>query len=95
MAVVMFMHWPGATPEQYDQAWEKLGVDDDPADGGLMHSCWFDDHGMHVVDVWESQGQFESFMGTRLQPVVSEVGIEGEPQVTFHDLHNRWVSSAA
>jgi len=90
MATVMAMRWEGVSPEQYDTVMDKLRLDDDPPSGGRIHLCGFDGGSMRVIDVWDSQDAFEGFMGSRLQGVVQEVGLEGEPQVEYYDAYNAW-----
>jgi hypothetical protein len=42
---------------------------------------------LHVLDVWESEQAFGTFMQERLQPAIQEIGIQGEPDVKFFPLH--------
>ncbi len=96
MAVVMVMHWPEATREQYDEARRRVGWEADQPEGGLVHLAWVEDDGLHVVDVWESQAAFERFANERLMPVVKgELGIPGEPSVRYAELHARFIPQAA
>jgi hypothetical protein len=90
MATVMRMRWEGVTPDQYEAAWEKLDLDSSPADGILRHIAWFDESGMHIVDIWESQDHFERFLGERIMPAVTEVGLEGQPAVEYRPLQREW-----
>src|SRR5688500_16535660 len=77
----------GFTQEQYEESVRKL-VDkdalDSPADwpvaGLLAHIAGQGENGFRVVDVWESQEAFEQF-GAHLMPVLSELGVEGRPEV--------------
>jgi hypothetical protein len=88
MATVMEMTWAGVTPEQYDEARERVAWEDAVPLGGLFHVAWFADGALHVVDVWESQGAFEAFAHDRLMPVVQgELGLPGEPAVRFAPVH--------
>ena len=90
MAAVMEMHWPEVTTDLYDKARAGVGWEEDRPDGAVFHVAWMGDDGFHVVDVWESQAAFETFAEQRLMPVVKgEIGIPGEPNVTFSDAH-RW-----
>ena len=86
MATVMLMHWREATPEDYDQAREKVGWDRDVPDGARLHVSGFGDDGLHVTDVWESEQAFGTFMEKRLAPAIQEIGIQGQPVVTFFPL---------
>jgi hypothetical protein len=87
MATIMLMHWREATPEQYDQAREKVGWDRDVPAGAKLHVSGFGDDGLHVLDVWESEQAFGTFMEQRLQPAIQEIGIQGQPDVKFFPLH--------
>ena len=87
MPVVISLEWDGVTPEQYDDAHEKVNWEGDTPDGALLHVPWFADGAMHVTDVWDSAEQFERFVNERLMPGVQEIGIEGEPRVEINPLH--------
>ena len=89
MAVVMYMEWDGVTPEQYDEARDRVDWEGNVPDGANLHVPWFVDGGIRVVDVWESAEQFQAFAEQRLMPGVQEVGIDGEPRVQIHPLHSR------
>ena len=87
MAVVMHMEWDGVTPEQYDQARERVNWEGEVAEGARLHVPWFVDDGLRVTDVWESAEDFDRFVNERLMPAVQELGIEGEPRVQVNPLH--------
>jgi hypothetical protein len=93
MATVMLMKWSSVTPEQYDAALGAVNWEGDPPDGGIFHVAWFDG-GLNVADVWESADDFNRFANERLMPGIAHLGIEGEPDVTFHDAH-RYFDAAA
>jgi hypothetical protein len=88
MAVLLQMKWDGVTRDEYDRVIQELGIDDNPADGGMLHLAGVDDDGLRVIDVWESQEAFERFAEARLMPTVQKVGLDGQPDVTFVELHN-------
>ncbi len=94
MAVVMKMRWPGVTRAEYDKALEVVGWEQDPAQGGRNHVAWFDAEGVfHVVDVWDSEEDFQRFADERLMPGLASAGIlagKDEPSVTFARLHRHW-----
>jgi hypothetical protein len=87
MAVIMLMHWREATPEQYDRARAMVGWDRDVPSGAKLHVSGFSNDGLHVTDVWDSEQSFNSFMEQRLQPAIQEIGIQGQPEVTFVPVH--------
>jgi hypothetical protein len=86
MATVMLMHWPEVTKEQYEQARAMVNWEGDQPKGGKYHVSWFDG-GLHVLDVWDSQADFEKFAAERLGPAVQKIGITSQPNVTFGDVH--------
>ena len=85
--IVMQMRWDGATPEQYDKMAAKLDWEGNPPDGGIQHVAWFDEGGMNVVDVWESEEAFNSFIQSQVMPAVQELGIPGQPDVKISQAH--------
>ena len=75
MAVAMFMHWSGVTPDQYDAVMARLGLDSNPAAGGVLHVAALTDDGLEVCDVWQTEQAFHGFLEQRLLPVADELGI--------------------
>jgi hypothetical protein len=82
--IVMQMRWAGVTPEQYEEARSRVDWEGEPADGGLLHVAGFDGDDLRVTDVWESPEHFQRFAEERLMPAVKEIGIAGEPEVSFY-----------
>ncbi|WP_235459427.1 hypothetical protein [Streptomyces olivochromogenes] len=92
MAVVMSMSWAGVSPEQYETVREAVGSEEVAPVGGQVHVAWFDDHGLHVIDVWESEETFQTFFAERLAPAVEKAGITGTPESDFAPLHRRFIA---
>ncbi|HXG75960.1 MAG TPA: hypothetical protein VNJ53_05270 [Gaiellaceae bacterium] len=88
MAVAMFMHWPGVTPDQYDALMTRLDLDANPAAGSILHLAAVTDDGLEVCDVWQTEQAFRGFLESRMLPAVREIGIEGEPTVQLVPLRN-------
>lgn len=87
MAVAMRLSWAGITPEQYEEARERVGWERDVPEGAIFHAVYFDDEGAKVGDVWESEELFQRFATERLMPVIAEMGITEEPQIQFQQLY--------
>jgi hypothetical protein len=66
------------------------GANPDWPSGTISHVAGFDGDGMYVVDVSESQEDFDAFVESRLQPAFEAVGGILEPQVTTFDVHNSY-----
>jgi len=92
MAVAMFMHWPGMKSDQYDSVMARLGLDANPAAGGVLHVAALTEEGLKVCDVWQTEQAFRGFLEQRLLPVASELGIEGQPEITLFPLHNLYAA---
>ncbi len=92
MAVAMFMRWSGVTSDQYDAVMTGLGLDSNPAAGGVLHVAALTDEGLEVCDVWQTEQAFRGFFENRFQPVASELNIEGQPEITLVQLHNLYAA---
>ena len=90
MAVAVQMDFEGATLDQYDQVIEKMGFapEGDGAEGGIFHWVAATADGIRIVDVWETQEQFEAFAAQEIGPITMAVGVPNPPTVTFYEVHN-------
>ncbi|MFN2469893.1 MAG: hypothetical protein ABR583_02685 [Gaiellaceae bacterium] len=87
MAQVMKMRWEGFTPDKYDALRPIVRWETEPPEGLVFHVAWFRDGGIVVVDVWESQEQFDRFFQDRLMPGIQQVGMEGQPTTNWYEAH--------
>lgn len=87
MPVVMYMEWEGVTPAQYNETRAKVAWETNVPQGAILHIPCFTDTGIRVVDIWESEGDFDAFVQQRLMPAVAVLGIRGEPRVDIRPLH--------
>ena len=95
MATVMEMRWPSISRDDYERAREAVDWEGNVPHGAIFHVSWFED-GLRVLDVWESQQDFERFANERPMPKLQELGIgSDEPDVQFHDAHAYFAPIAA
>jgi hypothetical protein len=90
MAIVRIVQPQMITTEIYDQVNAKMGIEDSPPDGLIVHTAGFVDGVFQIVDVWESAEHARRFDTERLVPAITEVigaGPPGEPQSTEYELH--------
>ena len=87
MATVMLMHWPEVSREEYEKARKEVNWEGDVPQGARFHVVWFGADGFHVLDLWDSQADFERFVERRLMPAVQKIGIQGQPKVEFAEAH--------
>jgi len=62
----------------------------DTPDGALFHWVAQTPEGLRVVDVWETQEEFDKFAAEQIGPYSQEAGLQ-PPQTATHDVHNHFV----
>jgi ketosteroid isomerase-like protein len=87
MAVIAEVILRGISAEQYDAVRERTGWVEHVPDGGLAHLTWWEGQDCHNVDAWENEAAFSAFAEQRLGPVMAALGLDIEPEVTFHPAH--------
>jgi hypothetical protein len=95
MAVCLVMQFAGMDAGQYEEVMEELGLrgaNPDWPSGIISHVAGFTNDGMYVVDVWESQQDFDAFVESRLTPAFEAVGGLPQPQVTTFNVHNSYAA---
>ncbi len=77
----------GATPEQYDQVSERIGMGDSPPPGAQFHvAALAEDGTIRVLEIWDSREQAEQFT-ERVLAGRAELGVTTEPSMTYLDVH--------
>ena len=87
MAIGIYFNPASMNAGQYDEAIRRLDAAGagKPA-GRLYHACFGSGDKLQVVDVWESQQDFDTF-GATLMPILQEIGLDpGQPMV--EPVHN-------
>ena len=93
MAVALIMQFAGIDTGKYEAVMEKLGLrsaNPNWPKGILSHVAGRTSEGLCVVDVWESQQDFDAFMNSRLKPAFDAVGGLPQPRVTSFQVHNSY-----
>jgi hypothetical protein len=80
--VAIYFHPEKLNAEQYGAVVNQLAKDGPWPPAGLVHhSCFGEEGGLMVYEVWETQDALEAF-GQRLMPVLQEHKIDpGQPHV--------------
>jgi len=76
MPIALVQTWAegGNDTSNYDAITEKMGIRDNPPEGGIVHTAGATpDGGFRIFDVWESREHMERFMQERLMPAVMEI----------------------
>jgi|SRR6202035_2712922 hypothetical protein len=94
MAVIAHVVLRGVTPDQYDAVRAEAGWLRDPPVGGISHCTWWEGADCHNVDAWEDEDAFGAFGETRLGPALAKVGVDAEPEASFHPAHEVFLPRA-
>ena len=95
MAVLAIFTGEGFTQPMYEALRSEVMWETNLAAGALIHACGFDEAGnLHVADVWASMDEMNAFVGTRLIPGMTKLGIP-IPSVSVFPTYNINVRSAA
>ena len=87
MAVGLMMEFTGVTQEQYDAVMEELDLGGTMPPGGISHAAGPMDGGWRVVDVWESQEDFDAFFRDKLERALQNAGVP-PPQLQTWAVYN-------
>src|SRR4051812_15482272 len=87
VAVIAEVLLRGITQEQYDAVRARAGWTQELPEGGLAHLTWWDGGDCRNADAWESEAAFAAFGEQRLGPALAALGLEVQPEVTFHPAH--------
>lgn len=89
MAIGFLIEVPGGTQAKYDQTMIELNVAQQPISGLLFHTAGPIEGGWRVIDIWEDESKFETFLQTRLGPALQKVEMP-EPRIQRIDVHNTY-----
>jgi hypothetical protein len=86
MAVAVTIDIAGGNPQLYEKVIAEVFPDGKLPEGWQMHVAGPTENGWRVVNVVESQEQFETFARERLLPATQRVG-DPAPEVTFFPVY--------
>jgi hypothetical protein len=89
------MEFDGMNAGQYEAVMDELGLrSETPSwpNGIISHTAGFTSDGMYVVDVWNSQQNFDAFVQNRLRPAFNAVGDLPQPRVITFDVYNSYTA---
>lgn len=87
MSAVIMQRWDALTPEQYDELRELVGWDRDVPAGMRFHVATFTDGILRMLDVFDSEAQFDAFVQTRIVPGLQKLGISSVPEKIVGQVH--------
>jgi quinol monooxygenase YgiN len=83
MAIGMFFDGVGISQAQYDQVLQQVMPGNERAPGLLHHLAGTTEHGIYVMEVWESQEALDRFVQEKLRPAFQAANMSGEPPKVF------------
>jgi hypothetical protein len=94
MAIGQVLQFSGGSIDKYDAVRAELGWDGEKnkPEGLLGHAAGATDDGFCVIEWWNSQGDWDTFFTSRLQPAFEKVGDIPQPQVTSFAVHASYVA---
>ncbi len=89
MAIGQVMKFSGVGTDKYDAVRAELGWDGEKGkpSGLLAHAVGKTDEGFCVIEWWDSEGDWDTFFSSRLQPAFGKVGDMPQPEVTRFTVH--------
>ena len=74
MAVLCKFEDEGFTKEMYEELGKQIDFEHNHPKGEIFHAVGFDNSGkFHVVDIWESEEDFNNFVSSKLKPVLEKI----------------------
>ncbi len=87
MAIGFLLEFAGATSDQYDRTLARLELGGKLPSGGRFHIAGPTDDGFRVVDVWETQDDFDRFFEEKLGAALQAEGMPA-PTISTWPVHN-------
>ncbi len=77
------------TTRNYDEIGRRMGLEDDPPPGLILHAAGFAGAAFRMVEIWETAEDEERFARERLMPTVREVVRDAArpPRTERYELH--------
>ena len=95
MAILALINADGVTKEIYEQLRKDVNWERNHPEGGMFHVAAFrGDNETRVVDIWNSEQDWNNFVQTRLTPVLQRMNIPA-PAAEIFQIHNINVFPAA
>ncbi|HZQ26155.1 MAG TPA: hypothetical protein VFA94_00530 [Acidimicrobiales bacterium] len=96
MTIGLLLRFDGVGEKEYDDVMRVLGLSSPGATGGtddwpkgiVSHVAGNTGDGWCVVDIWESQADFDAFFASRLGPALEKVGTLPQPLITPFEVYN-------
>ena len=74
MAVLCKFVGEGFTKEMYEELRKQIDFEHNHPKGEIFHAVAFDNSGkFNVVDIWESEEDFNNFVTNKLKPVLEKI----------------------
>ena len=89
--IVALIEWEGITKDIYDEIRRQVPLEGDVPKGLVSHIATFDKKGLRVIDIWESEEDFNGYIKNRIIPVTIKL-VDTKPKLEIYPLHALFVS---
>ena len=86
--ILQIFEYPGVTEEQYEAAVRGVNFGGEMPEGGLVHIAGPMEGGWRVIDVWESQEDFDRFHEEHLASAQSSQGYGLPEKIHTYEVHS-------
>ena len=88
MAILTIFTGDGFTKQMYEELRKQVDWEHNPPTGIILHAASFDNSGnLRVADIWESEQDLNSYVNSRLKPVMERLNIP-MPKGEIYPVHN-------
>lgn len=87
MSTVIMQRWDALTPEQYDELRDVVGWDRDVPTGMQFHVACYEGDILRMLDVFDTEEQFDEFVQTRIIPGLQKLSISSVPEKIVAPVH--------
>ena len=91
-SIVAFIEWEGITKDIYDEIRRQVPLEGDVPKGLVSHIATFDKKGLRVVDIWESEEDFNNYIKNRIIPATIKL-VDTKPKMEIYPLHALFISA--
>jgi hypothetical protein len=87
MSTVIMQRWDALAPQRYDELREVVGWDRDVPAGMRFHVACYESGILRMLDVFDTEEQFDDFVQTRIIPGLHKLGIDSVPEKIVAPVH--------
>ncbi len=88
MTTGVLLEFQGVGENDYHRLMDVLRADQNPPEGGILHTAGPFQNGWRVFNIFESRESYEKFYNDRVTPALKQVGLPNPSRKEFYSIHN-------